>query len=478
MVDSQSRSFFMPRQISSDPVFEYAMTQYQIYCTADSQEYPSKLYIKPFYQHSMNKSDLAGYFFPSNKERIIIRQDGMGDVCSVWLNLFGPYVEDEENNEIKTTNYSSCFSLQPVRVTYGGCVEWYVDLDRAIPNTWFSLNTTIMQAEHALNPHEEGGGIGTEVNLRNAYDAFDNCEWCVGKIVRGKLKRNGVDDIQLKLGYDLQRNENYHIGVYGITSIPTGAKPCSCYLFEPIVGSRHTSIGMGFNLSKFLFERNDRKVTFLFDFHYRYLFSGVERRVFDLTNNGDWSRYLQVVTTSEPYDTKPALNMLYFDADITPGSTLDLWAALHYEYRNLNLEVGYNFWWRTGERAKICGCFKPGYYIYDLTSGCDPEFTCSPCANISQAAEGSNTVTSTTDCHELELTDIDLCSGLHPRCCTHKFYGALSYHNHQNGFPTFIGIGVSGEITPSCCCDRANYFGKQKLALEQAAVWLVLGASF
>ena len=42
-VEGRSRSFFMPRQVSADPVFEYGMTQYQIYCTEDCQDYPSKL---------------------------------------------------------------------------------------------------------------------------------------------------------------------------------------------------------------------------------------------------------------------------------------------------------------------------------------------------------------------------------------------------------------------------------------------------
>jgi hypothetical protein len=477
-LSGHSRTFFTPRQVSTDQVIEYGMTQYQIYWELDKEEEPSKFYVKPFYQHSMDAQDMARYFLPCNNIEIRIQQNGLGDVCSAWVDLLGPYVEDEDEGTIALTNYASTYTLEPVRITYGVNFQWYMDLSRALPHTWLSINTAAVQASHALNLQECGGNIGVENNIRNACDAFDNGEWRAGRIYRGKFTACGLDDIQVKVGYDFTHTDRTHCGIYGIASIPTGHEIPVRYIFEPFVGSQHAGLGFGVHYDRKLREHNKCSLTLLLDARYRYMFSAWEQRLFDLCSNGDWSRYLQVVTGSAFLEPKPLINNLYFDTKVRPRSTIDLWGALHYEHRGFNLEVGYNFWWRASEKGTVCGCFPSDYAIYNLSGGCSPTFTCAPTANISQGADGTNAVVSSTDCTTLTFSDIDINSGLHPTCFTHKFYGGISYQGRHNNFPTFIGVGASGEISPSRRGDSSCCVIKKKNAFGQWAVWLALGGNF
>ncbi len=336
-----------------------------------------------------------------------------------------------------------------------------------------------MHVRHAMNLHEASTCLGAVDNIKTFLDAFNNPEWTAGKIADGWLTQDGLDDIYIKLGYDLVRTLKKHIGLYACTSIPTGNKPCSCYLFEPLVGTVHARIGGGLNASVLFADHDNRQWTVLTDVRYCYAFANNERRSFDLTCNGDWSRYLLLVTEAQQFNTLPAINLCTHDVRVTLGSTIDLWAALHYEHAQHHIEVGYNFWWRDRESINMCTtCFCDNYYIYNLASGCDPALSCSPTANISQSVDGTNAVSSTTSCTPLKSTDLNSCSAAHPRTHTHKIYGALAYHGKQHDFPVMMGLGISYEFAPRIYV-RANCWPRKiKTALEQWAVWCSFGAAF
>ena len=113
-----------------------------------------------------------------------------------------------------------------------------------------------------------------------------------------KLKKSGVDDICIKLGYDFIRDENEHAGIYGLVFAPTGKGTKAKYLFEPLVGSRHVGAGLGFNADALIYECDAYSVDLLVDARYAYFFKHKEWRSIDLFN-GDWSRYLLSCTNQQ-----------------------------------------------------------------------------------------------------------------------------------------------------------------------------------
>jgi len=152
------------------------------------------------------------------------------------------------------------------------------------------------------------------------------------RIISSKCSIGGLDDIQFKLGYDLLKNDESHAGLYLVATAPTGKRPNSRYLFEPLVGSKNGSFGLGLNTEMPVCDFQDKTCALMFDVKYRYVFSAQERHCFDILT-------------------------------VTPRGTVDLWAAITLPVGNVIIELGYDFWWRQTERVCRKCSLGPRYVI-------------------------------------------------------------------------------------------------------------------
>ncbi len=465
-----SHTFFTPRSITTDSTFELALSNYQNYRTWEHEKY--QLFVKPFFQQTSfrDHNNLANYFMIHNSADI--REDGSGDIGSLWLNLIGP--ED--------AFYSSTICFKPKRQAFGGVLTFFADIGNSCVETlWLSINTAVMGARHMIGLEEKDRAVeGTLEGLKNACDAFNNPDWNAGKIDCCRWhSKGGLDDIQVKIGHKWWHTPKAHIADYLALVVPTGARPTSEFLFEPLVGSRHFQLGFGLNADHTMNVTDLYSMYFMIDFKFLYAFAGTEKRSFDLKNNGNGSRYLLVAGEKERLSTLPGINLFTLPVQVTPGSSLNLWAAFHLETRNnWHVEVGYNLWYRQAEKIKLlsdaCRCpleneggIKGGFGIFDLARIHDPQnVTSASTANISQGLE-TNQPKSDGTFVELTSEDLDLKSAAHPAALTNKLYGAISYDTCVCDYPVVLGIASSYEFAGPC----GN-------ALEQWAVWGVLGIGF
>ena len=337
-VKSHSRTFFQPRDVSTDSTLELSLVNYDRYHAESEGRYA--FYVKPFFVKSTKNKKRGSYFLPNNKTCITLDESGQGDVDPLWVDLISA----------PGSFYTSNLSLAPARKVAGALFTLYFDLCDCI---WFGINTAVMQVTTnahlcEVNRTQEG----TIPGFANAYDAFNNQAWSAGRITKCNQEKSGFDDIQLKLGYDFYITDSEHATLYLVGTIPTGERSRARYLFEPLVGTNYGSFGIGFDGEKLLYECESNVFSCMLDIKYRYIFPAYERRSFDLCKNGDWSRYLLVVTEQQPLDSQPGINLLTFPVRVTPGNTIDLWTALHYEHCAWDVEVGYEFWWRQAE--KLC----------------------------------------------------------------------------------------------------------------------------
>lgn len=274
-----------------------------------------------------------------------------------------------------------------------------------------------------------------------------------------------MDDIQLKLGYDVVDQDDMYVAPYVVATIPTGVRPRSKYLFEPLVGSKHGSLGLGLN-ADFSFCNN---LNFMMDAKYNYVFTSCERRSFDL-KNGDWSRYLLVVTQAEPLFTYPGINSFTKKVYVTPGSTFQLWGALHYQCNAWQAELGYNLWVRGREKVRIksCSvtlpCTTTAIGILDMIRICNPPATTASTAKISQSIVGSNLVVSDDEFTPTTINDFSICSATNVTAVSNTLYGSLGYQSEC--YPLFLALNGSYELTKSCG------------AINQYAVWGSIEAQF
>lgn len=464
----ESHSVFIPRSITHDPTFELALSNYDFYHPQSIEDCDwFDLYLTPFYQRSMRSCRTARYFFPNDKDTLLFAQDGSGDVGTLWFNLMSAQGQ----------SYRSKVSIAPRRTTYGVNIALYKDLEYLCSGLWGSIVFTPMHAKHdlRLTEFDRTGGDGIVSGVANAIDALNNPEMLNGKFNRCATGKTGVDDIQIKFGYNTFYNDGQtHKGMYLVGTIPTGTKPCNDYIFDPRVGTRNGALGFGINTDHDLCTNDQRSVHLMFDLKYRYLFAATECRSFDLCANGEWSRFLQVVPSDDRSNSEFGINNCFTQkVKVTPQSQIDFWTAIHWRYCNWDWEFGYTLWWRQEEdiRFKNCNCCTMG--IYDITADAQRQNAqneqirqpiSASTATISQSVVQPNQAVS--DLTFTQVGPLNPASGAHPRAITNKFYFAGAYETVCLGEPMFFGLGGSIESSVD------------KNALDQWAIWGKWGINF
>lgn len=427
--DNYARSIFVPRQLSYNPILENA-------CMLDTkitEEWDYIFSVKPMYTQSVG-SAFKEYFLPCHKSCLNIQEDGSGDVSSLWFNVIS---SDD-------TFYSSRLTLSPKRQTYGALIYAALQLSCDLQ---LSLMTAVVQARN--NPHLSECGIenlGTCSGYETVTQSFANCARAFGRIC-GTQTKTGVDDIQMKLIYNPCNNDCFYWDVYTLLGIPTGKGSKAVDLFEPLVGSKHAQLGLGSDMRWNIAETDCSSWSLLSEVKYRYGFSGKECRSFDLCGNGQWSRYMLFVDESDPYAFYPAINNLTFKTKVTPGSSVDLYLAVHGKYNQWNFELGYDLWYRSAEKIALC-CkdFPTTVGIADLRGIAAQDPHTASTANISQGVQpGVHQMVSDTTFVPVTLQDINHTSGAQARSLSNSVYASVAYSFDAWCRTMQIGLNVAYE---------------------------------
>lgn len=187
------------------------------------------------------------------------------------------------------------------------------------------------------------------------------------------LKKIGLSEIQIAVGYDIYHNPAYHMGFNIRGSIPTGNKAHGVFLFEPIIGNgRHWELGAGLtgHIRAWEHVEKNEEVNIYCDVNITHLFRNKQRRSFDLKNNSN-SRYILVEKLGTPVidnlkgiyngvtvdpvaqfqqEVMPLANLTTFDVTISIDMQVDLAFALTYEKNSACWMVGYGLWARSCEK--------------------------------------------------------------------------------------------------------------------------------
>jgi len=197
---------------------------------------------------------------------------------------------------------------------------------------------------------------------------------CYGKMPVCPLTQTRLADIQITLGWNLER-ENGHFGLFIDGVLPTGTRPNACYFFEPIIGNgKYYEIGGGISLS-WIFWRSkicdDKYLGFWLDATINHMFRACQKRSFDFCGKPN-SRYMLIEEFGDAdgkleyqsdggfqdaaYQYKsnliPAINISTFTVESEIKLQADVVFKFGYVRDNWSLDIGYNFWARDGE------CFK------------------------------------------------------------------------------------------------------------------------
>ena len=435
-----SSHVFVPRSISTDLTYINWGIFYNLHCGAKDKTFT---YAGQFiYQNSRKSRGLGAGFLLGTNNTVTIQQapfaPGTPDVInSVSLGL---------GTTPPAAPFSELFSIQPERKIFAYQGYFYANLDTWWCGLWADASFAIVNAVHRLNALELGTMSTLCPGILGVCDALNNPSLKFGKFFCGlcndEKRRTGFDDFQVRLGYNYDWCDSI-LGVYLIGTVPSGRKPTAEFVFEPLVGSKHGSIGVGFQgfLPIDLCGCPDSCLTLMTDFNWRFVFSHRECRTFDLLPNGPFSRFLPLVTLANPLFTIPGVNLLTQKVRVQPRNTIQWWLGLDYEFCDLNFEFGYNLWWRQKERISTDSITVPANVsIFDLS--------------------GAGTFT------PLTLANININSAVAGRGLTNKVYGAFSWGGCicDGCFDWMSGLGASYEfVAKHDRCNALSYwaaFGK------------------
>lgn len=471
-----SKSFLMPRAVIEDVSLYLGLNNYQLYRkhyglhngSPDDQ----RIHVVRglFYQHSLKGDKIGSYFLPNDKNTINIKENVAGsDVNSLWLDVITPIGD----------TYSSTLTLCPSRMIWGGYFSYHQDFDCG---SWLEFDFAVYEAKHHLNPRQVLTGekvLGNIPGAATALQYLSSNALDYGRITSYKSERIGFDDILAKFGYDhFFECIDGHLGGYLTTILPISSRPIGKQMFEAVVGRSHWGLGAGINTAYKIYETSNRALMWMADFRYEYLFKNHQIRSFDLTKNGNWSRYMRGATEAEPAQTFPLIDVLTQDVAVTPRGTINFWTALHLQHCKWHAEVGYNLWFKQAE--KICytptkcgaNCFYGSAYqgnvtlannvgVFDIANACNP--TTASAARINSTTESAISDPTFTP---ITVSDINLSSGGTPSVLTNKFYLAGAYDFTFWHRPFNIGLSASYE------------FGSTKGAINQWGFWGNINCEF
>lgn len=310
-----------------------------------------------------------------------------------------------------------------------------------------------------------------------------------GKICNSKTE-HGLSDLQIALGWDFISRENGHLGINLRMAAPTGSRPDSEFLFEPIVGNgKHWEIGFGFSGRVLLWEADGIQELSLFaDTNFTHLFDARQRRSFDLIPNGFGSRYILI----KEFDTAgnytgtlaPLINKTTLCCDVKIDFQADIVVMFAYSYRGFLFDFGYNGWIRSKEKISLKECFPEDRFglkgIQNVVTGANQltPITQSTATLMGNEFDEQVMVVDANSPILIRECDIDLRSAASPRLITHKIFTHVGHSWHEDkedGIIPFWGIG--GEIEFEGINER-NTVNPDKNTLSQWGIWSKFGIGY
>lgn len=344
----RTSTFLRPRPILTDLTYRNNISFYQRYHDACCSFFTyDATYL---YQKNRHAACIGvGYF---GKEVITVAQEG-GDIQSLNLSL----------GSSQPGGFLSTFTFRPKRSVFAWMPQLMFNLDCLCTGLWADITFAVVNAKHDFCLNEKVVTPGEIDGIVNAQQAFNRL-----RVFPSERSHTGVDDIEIRLGYDWLYCDNDHLGGYISGIIPTGRHFDDSHWFQPLVGSRNGAFGFGLTGDCTLWDDEIARTSFtvMSELKYLYWFKFKDRRMFDL-KNGPLSRFLLVATEDERFKPFSATEVLRHCVRVQSRSLLEWWLSFHYQWCDWGFEAAYNLFYRDSERIQP-QAFKFGNVgIFDMT---------------------------------------------------------------------------------------------------------------
>lgn len=185
--------------------------------------------------------------------------------------------------------------------------------------------------------------------------------WCAGSFDFCRQVRNGLADIDVIVGYNLLNDDCYHFGLYAQAVLPTGKKRKNLKILDPVVGNgKHFELGGGVSAHTVLWSGEDSNIALFLEGNITHMFRSRQCRLFDLIDNGPYSRYMllkEFVTNGTTFtyadNLISATCFTNREVDVSLGIKADFSLKLAYRWCGLGLDLGYNVYGQSREKIEL-----------------------------------------------------------------------------------------------------------------------------
>ncbi len=408
-----------------------------LYKQTDYSRPSLSLEIEPLVSGMFNPDQTMANLGINGQYNMTLNELGQGDINPEWLNL---------GATTSAGDYISTMTLTPESLIFGALVHFYKEWD----HIFLDVRSAVINSRTQINIEQagstNGGGIplSSGQKVYDAYDAFTQSDWNYGKF--GELtNRTGLDNVQLLLGgfSELGSRETCqsYLAGFAVVEAPTGHGTQAEWLFEPQTGTNHWALGAGFDYMAV----GQTDFSLVLGGNYRYIFSNWETRSFDLTENGQWSRYLMVETIANvaagiPIAGLPGINLFTQDALIHGRNQVTAYARAQQRFQECLFELSYNYLYTQQETITEITTIPSGYGIYYVTGG-------GGISTVSTATIAELPTFEQLDADPVTLvtSDLNLLSGAQSTWMSHTVAARLQKINEKST----CGIGASVDLAMS-----------------------------
>ncbi len=349
------------------------------------------------FESSTSDKNFAPYFLPGGKNNLVVSGAAVTtakDISASWLQVVGengaggPFAGGDDVAQW-FNEYSSVISLEPhfertsatAQARYGnkiGCMAWQLAVSLPVAQMRSTMRLKETNIEHqfasrSIVPQLNVNGVLVQ-SLQPQYslsvvEALSNPNKRYGKISSHVLEARGLGDLSLDLS--LRPFSFLTLGVRG--DLPTSEKATAEYLFEPLLGSNgHTNIAAYLMAHKDVFHFSHGAVALRGYGQYQAQLSGSERRTFDLTASGPWSRYLLLLSYDNDaavaggqnaYAVDSGVNILTRPVHVSLLQNVTLGARIEARFKAFSASVGYSVFVREAEKLSLRGSMPEHTFI-------------------------------------------------------------------------------------------------------------------
>lgn len=537
------RTIFIPRSQGANTARELIGWEEYLHRFPECNNYINTAHTLEYTQ-SFRPERISRYLFGDCKLSFAGSQVKDRTACEIIADNFG-----------LSPNFRGNLNFEPIIQNIILDNQIFVGLDRFSQGLYARINAPLVYSIWDLNIRQRilsddenctdfpqcqmsGQSANAICNLRKALSGnfkFGDMQtpWKAGRFCSRQTKF-GLADLDLILGYDFFKCENYHLGFYAQTVVPTGNKPNPRYIFSPIVGNgKHWEFGAGISGHLMLWNNGpDENLCIYLEGNVTHMFKNTQCRSFDLCPNGPLSRYLLLKELKQNGDNFEYNNNLINAINLTTQKIsskvsvkADISAKLAYRSRCFSADLGYNFYGNTEEKIKLKNCnLTSNYYGIKGSEGtCALEYSTTGTvpnnfgnlvqkislnSTQSNATLRSNAPTDNpadvplTNNNDIAVTynsrqtgpvtgqdviiakesknpkildkkNLNLQSGKAGATATNKIFANINYNFDESCYPNytpFIGIGGELEIEGLACNEQTS--------LNQWGLWIKGGVAF